>query len=84
MLKDYYAISKEKTELKDNYSSATTMTTHQSWASWVRTLANSTNKKDVDLLVAKLEVLFSTIEKEAKIEGYNQALDDITNHLLKP
>lgn len=70
--------------------------TTKEWELWARTLANSTNPKDIDLLVAKIAVLLSS-QKQAVVEMIwrmrrsenpdketlivNAALDDILNEI---
>jgi len=48
------------------------------WDKWVRTLANSTNPHDVDLLVAKIDVFLSEVREDAfeagKLQGREEAL----------
>ena len=39
------------------------------WEEWVRVLANSTNPRDTDLLIAKIKVLVATITSQARTEG---------------
>lgn len=49
-----------------------------SWERYVRVLANSTNKRDVDLLVAKLKVEFASDREEAYNDGLCQG-EGLTN-----
>lgn len=47
------------------------------WEDWVRTLANSTNPRDVDLLIAKIKVEKKTWEEAA----YNQGKEDAVTYV---
>lgn len=45
------------------------------WEDWVRTLANSTNPRDVDLLIAKIKVEITAV--------YNQGKEDAVAYIKK-
>lgn len=47
----------------------------KNWEEWVRTLANSTNPRDTDLLVVKIGLLFKDQKEEVR-EKILSILDD--------